>query len=133
VLTAVEALRSAGVPSEVWATFTVMSKHTGNVMTTRVLIQETGRPLDIDRLAFWVVHPAALRRVMFSVWEHEKPEVRDEFGYRRDGGYGMPTWFAGTTDFDEVAPANAAEATEWLRKVLLRRLGVEIRSKEADR
>jgi len=56
----------------------------------RVLVKETGQNLDLDRLAFWLTHPAALRRLGFAVCELEDKRTREQFGFVIYGGYGIP-------------------------------------------
>lgn len=122
VLAAVEALRLVGVPSEVWVTFTQAQQ---KKLSVQVLIQEAGRPIDIDRLAFWVVHPSALRRVGFAIQEQEPIEDRILTGILDAQSYGYPAE-ADKGDFDEWAPAQSYQVTEWLARVMLRRGGIQI-------
>ena len=132
VLFVVESLRTAGVPAEIDALFTVRSAK-GDTMQTRVRVQDAGRPLDVDRLAYWLAHPTALRRIAFGIWEHERTGIRNLFGFVRDGGYGYPASGFVPDDapkYDEVAPAYADNATAWVREVLSRRIGVEIEESE---
>lgn len=126
VLAAVEALRTAGIPAAIWVTFTIRgnASYGGSAerLSTQVLIQEAGRPIDIDRLAYWTANPTALRRIAFAIWEQESPDIRRVFNI--GGNYGYPT--DGFGDYDEIVPATSAAATEWLRDVLARRAGITI-------
>lgn len=130
VLAVVERLRAAGVQSEIWATFTQsvspiatsqIPAQGDDVMQIRVLIQQAGRPIDMDRLAFWVMHPAALRRIAFAIEETEPVEIRKHFGF--DHGYGYCPMGKAYNDgsFDEVAPGDATQATAWIEEVFDRR------------
>lgn len=57
----------------------------------RVRIKEAGAPANIDKLAFMLGHPSALRRLMWSACEHEPDNVRKTFGFGKDcGSYGIP-------------------------------------------
>jgi hypothetical protein len=126
-LAAVEALRTAGVPCEVWAVFTTTGPNSFRHYSTQVLVQEAGRPVDTDVLAFWTMHPAALRRVNFSIRENDSPQVRREFGVGNNYGYPTTLKSAGLgNDFDENVPSRAHEVQGWLVDVLTRRIGVTI-------
>lgn len=132
VLALVEGLRTAGIPSEVWVTFTVAPGRGGGSwqwMSTQVLIQEAGRPIDLDVLAYWAMHPTALRRLVFSVWEHEDERTRKHFGF--GGSYGIPTRVPqADRDMDEYAPARANEVEAWVAEVLQRRVGITLKREE---
>jgi hypothetical protein len=68
-LAAIDALESTGRRCEVW--IGSGSERFGDRKTLQVLVmvKGAGQPLDVDRLAFLLCHPAALRRLMFSVEE----------------------------------------------------------------
>lgn len=121
VLVLVESLRLAGVPAEVWVgTYQSSGLSTLDI---RVKIQEAGRPLDIARLAYWVAHPAAFRRLFFALMEVERREVRDAIGVHPNGGYGVPKQYS-ENQADEVTPnGNASDASleQWVTSVLDRR------------
>lgn len=141
ILAVTEALRTAGIPSEIWVSFTVRSWHSGDLYTLQVKIQDAGRPIDLDMLSYWTMHPTALRRIAFSIMEHENSKVRSDFGFKSGGGYGSPNRLdyapEGREDaakFDEYAPATASDATAWVRDVIQRRTGVVItHDQEGDR
>lgn len=124
VLAVVEALRTAGIPSEIWVTYSIAG-WSGHTLSTQVLVQEAGRPINLDVLAFWVVNPASFRRIGFAVEEQEPEDVKSECGINSGGGYGHPVPTP-KDDFDEVAPAFAHQASEWIREVLGRRAGVQV-------
>jgi len=124
VLAVVEALRTAGIPAEIWVTYTVAGWE-GHTLSTQVLIQEAGRPINLDVLAFWIVNEASFRRIGFAIEEQEPADVRREVGISTGAGYGHPE-ATPAADFDEVAPANSYQATAWIREVLERRAGVTI-------
>jgi len=125
VLAAVKMLRTMGVPSEIWATFTFSGSKGQILLSTQVLIQEAGRPIDVARLAFWTVNPAALRRIAFALEEQESSEIRNQLGVFLGGGYGNPTTTIG--DFDEIAPAHAHAVQGWIADVLSRRAGITMK------
>ena len=47
VLAVVEALRTAGIAAEIWTTFTI-GGWGGTKLSTQVLVQEAGRPIDVE-------------------------------------------------------------------------------------
>lgn len=117
VLAVVERLRAAGVASEVWVTFT---HHAGDgAYQLRVKVQDAGRPIDLDRLAFWCMHPATLRRLAFAVEEMETGDVRRRFNFH--GTYGRAHGGLKSDFFDEYAPARGYEVEGWITDVLTRR------------
>ena len=62
------------------------------VHCVRALLKATNQSVDVDRLAFWITHPAARRRIGFAVNEQEPRNVRQLFGYGCGGSYyGTPT------------------------------------------
>ena len=133
VLAAVEALRTAGIPSEVWVTFTIGAWDGKSYLSTQVCVQEAGRPIDLDMLAYWTCHPSAFRRIGFSIEEKEDIDLREKFGIKMHGGYGSPANprdMKATNDFDEIAPAYARQCEEWLEELLMRRIGITIKGGE---
>jgi hypothetical protein len=130
VLAVTEALRTAGVPAEIWVTFSLRGHWGADYHSTQVLVQEAGRPIDLDVLAFWVANPAAFRRLGFALEEQEPEEVRDRMGFYNDGGYGGPDTPKNKEDFDEVTPANSSGAERWIAEVLSRRAGLELRRED---
>lgn len=124
VLVLVESLRLSGAAAEVWVCQGIAGG--GGIFDLRVRIQEAGRPIDVSRMAYWVAHPAALRKSMFALEETEKTEVRDKFGFYDGRGYGMPYQDVAKDDFDEWAPgvhASQEELTAWVKDVMTRRVG----------
>ncbi len=129
VLAVVENLRTAGVAAEIWVTFSIRGMG-GKKSCTQVLIQEAGRPIDVDRLAFWACNPATLRRIAFAIWEQQSAEFVKE--YNIFGNYGYPDQTP-REDFDEVAPSQAEKVTEWIADVLQRRAGITVLSENEVR
>jgi hypothetical protein len=125
VLAVVEALRTAGVPSEVWVTTSVRGNGSAyGTMSTQVLVQEAGRPINIERLAWWATNSGVLRRLAFAIWEQQPAAVRS--AYNIGGNYGYPTKTPDEPKFDEVAPAYEREVEQWITSVLSRRAGVTV-------
>ncbi len=46
---------------------------------------------DMDTLSFMFSHPAVLRRLVFSIQEHQPMNVREQFGFYQGGGYLNPS------------------------------------------
>lgn len=122
VLAVVEALRLAGVAAEIWVTFTI-TDYGNKLHTTAILIQEPGRPIDLDRLAYWTADPTTLRRIAFAIWEQQDGDFREQFGIGTS--YGHPR-SPDKKDWDEIAPARSGDVTTWIRDVLARRAGLTI-------
>jgi hypothetical protein len=125
VLAAVEALRVAGVPVELWVTCS-QSGDSFATVSVQVLVQKAGRPVDKDVVAFWTVNPAAFRRIAFAVEEQMSDEERTRFHIYSGGGYGHPTTPPNKDEFDEVAPAQEYQVERWLTDVLSRRAGITL-------
>jgi len=143
VLAAVESLRLAGIPSEIWATFTSCPSGSPgddfdrnaddqpSWVSMMVKIQEPSRPIDLDRLGYWTMHPTLLRRIGFSMMENcYNAKQREWIGIGNSRGYGIPSTLRGREsfhDFDELAPAKSSEVDAWLDDVLNRRTGIQIK------
>lgn len=69
----------------------VRTAHRGTrVMETYVPIHHAGDRLNLDTLAFMLVHPSVLRRLFFAYEECETSETRRLYGYHDQSGYGTP-------------------------------------------
>ncbi len=53
----------------------------------KVRVKESDAPLDIERIAFAIAHPASFRRIAFSIWEQAPAEARRACNI--PGGYGQ--------------------------------------------
>ena len=62
----------------------------GDYHLTRIVLSEFGDVLDPSRLAYWLVHPAALRRSLLRLNETNDADCRERFGFYKEGGYGYP-------------------------------------------
>lgn len=71
IVAAIDILEALGRRVEAWVAHgsTKSRSGTGGVHETHVLVKRADQPLDVDRLAFAVAHPACLRRLCFSVME----------------------------------------------------------------
>lgn len=122
VLTVVESLRMRGYPCEIWACQSVNGN--GGTWDGRILIQAAHSPVHVGRLAFWLAHPAALRRAWFALESACTDEERDTFSFQEGGWYGYPNPNFAKPDFDEWAPSaqNGIDAvTRWVANILERR------------
>jgi hypothetical protein len=82
ILSAVEASEAAGHRVEVAVEETVVSMDSG--FSASILLKSAGHPADRDALAFFLIHPASLRRIFFALLETEQSLVH------LCGGYGRP-------------------------------------------
>ena len=76
------------------------SKHSIRVV---VRVKESDAPVDIERLAFAMAHPATLRRLNFKIWEQAPVEARTACSIPTPskltaGGYGKPEDFEAIVD-----------------------------------
>lgn len=70
-----------------------VENYEGSIHTTEITLQDFGDYINPGRLAFWVAHPAALRRCIFRYNEQQSDELRERFGFYARSGYGTPTGF----------------------------------------
>jgi hypothetical protein len=136
VVVLVESLRLAGIAAEVWVCQSVgggwrIRQRNGEKKYSRydltIQVQEAGRPIDLSRLAYWVAHPAALRKTIFALEEMEDNNVRGSFGFGGDhgSGYGMPVTNGLKDQFDEWTPSpmlSESEIQAWVTDVMTRRV-----------
>jgi len=96
------------------------SQGSGLSIVIRTLLKKASEPLDIDRIAFALAHPAALRRLGFSVLEHVPDEYRQACRVIGDGSYGYPLTFTepGAIIFDATAGESDDEQVTWLKQRL---------------
>lgn len=96
---------------------------------TLVPIKAADQPIEIDRIAFAIAHPASFRRLMFSVWESSPAFVAN-----CNFGYGHPTdmlpQFKGDITIEksflgEPQWTDAASASAWVLQTL-KEQGVQI-------
>jgi hypothetical protein len=88
IAAAVYALQCRGVPVSLVAAEWVSGS--GGTHYTGVEINPFGDYIDTGRLAFWLGHPAALRRCFFRFQEQQPADIRDNFGFKSSRGYGTP-------------------------------------------
>lgn len=89
VLVAIEALRAEGYSLGLTMTQAVSEDNT--MVEYHVPVIHPGDFLDIDTVAFCTAHPSFLRRLIFSLNEHESTELRRRMGFYAGGRYGIPT------------------------------------------
>jgi hypothetical protein len=66
----------------------------GSRIIDTVILKQAGQLIDLDRLAFSCVHPAAFRRLWFASAESRRSNMRQACEITRFGGYGRPADFA---------------------------------------
>lgn len=86
-----DGLRGRGIGLEILVTAQVTGSTPGNRHETGIVLQRPNEPFDVSRLAFAIAHPGMIRRLWFSIMEHEPWEIREQFNVRSDKGYGYPS------------------------------------------
>ncbi len=94
VASLIKAFEIAGYSTEV-DLLQVVNGHNHNGKRTYCNIscnlKRAGHALELDRLIFAIAHPSTLRRLIFNIEEaRELKSLRDIFGFRHNGGHGMP-------------------------------------------
>lgn len=90
IASVVYALQASGIGVSLTAGEWVSGK-SGNMHETLMEVNEFSEYIDPARLAFWLGHPATLRRCIFRYNEQQTAEIRREFGFMNSyGGYGYP-------------------------------------------
>lgn len=90
VAAAVYALQCSGVGVALVAGDWVSGKADRSLFETTVEVNSIGEYIDPGKLAFWISHPAALRRCFFRYQEQMPESIRENFGFYFGGGYGTP-------------------------------------------
>jgi hypothetical protein len=90
ILLAVETLIHLGYSIEIWVSEAV-SSYSGYTHEHHIPILHAGDPINLDTIAYMFLHPAVLRRLVFAADECEEHEIRKQFGFWNDGGYGQPS------------------------------------------
>lgn len=81
ILSAIEAAELCGYPVEVEVEET---SHTmGQGFSCSIVLKHAGHPADLDSLAFFLIHPSSLRRVLFALLETEHERITMQRGYGR--------------------------------------------------
>lgn len=90
VLALVWLLESAGRPVELIAVDRGCNRERTHSRQVMVRVKEAGAPLDVDRLAVLVAHPAGYRRLVFGALERFPLASRVALGIDEGGAYGIP-------------------------------------------
>jgi hypothetical protein len=90
VAAAVYALQCSGVGVTLVAGEWVSGKEDNSLFETTVEVNSIGEYIDPGKLAFWISHPAALRRCLFRYQEQMPERIREKFGFYSYRGYGTP-------------------------------------------
>jgi hypothetical protein len=86
VLALVNTLHLMGVGIELWFESCVNGTD-GRSYSTCVKLHDSSQPLDIDNVMFALAHPSMLRRLVFSVQERSKTQVKQNAKQGRGYGY----------------------------------------------
>jgi hypothetical protein len=117
----VEALEMSGRRAEVIMACGV--RNGANTYSITVPVKEPDQPLDMDRLAFMLCHPAVLRRFVFSLMETESATVRRELSVPGCYGHAADTdtegdVVVGRADWSNPAWRSVEGAREWVLNAL---------------
>jgi hypothetical protein len=58
---------------------------------TMIEVNQPGEYIDPARLAYWLGHPAVLRRCIFRFNEQQPRAIRERYGFQSSSGYGTPS------------------------------------------
>ncbi len=123
VVTLIDLLERSGKRVElVWAE---SSGYSDYGITTIVQLKNASDILDIDKLAYALCHPSALRRLQFSIMEQAPKQYLQKCGV--PGGYGTPRTYKEDvlTIPSNAMPNSPMLQLKWLRESLLVQ-GIEI-------
>lgn len=93
ILLLIDALETAGISCQVEIRERVAGRYEGASYCIQVPIKQAGEHLDMDLMAFALVHPSVLRRLCFAMLGGEDDDFFVGHGYgqnNREGGYGRP-------------------------------------------
>lgn len=114
----IDALEAAGYRVDL-SVFPTMGKGfddgPDNWLACRVTLKAPEQPLDLDRLAFWLAHPAALRRLGFANQDLRPDSFED--GHGGVAAYGMPAHLRKPIHYMDKSPAGAV--TPKLARIVL--------------
>lgn len=103
VFAAMEALRAQGCAVQPILTHTVTDRKSDYWQST-VAVPNS---LDLDTLSFLFTHPSVLRRIVFSIMEHESQDIRQKFAFGRNyGGYSYPANLKNSNAEIQISIAN---------------------------
>jgi hypothetical protein len=111
VLSWVDKLEGAGYQCEILYIHSCSGPGSVNKFTNGFPIKGAGEPLNIDRAAFMLAHPAMLRRIVFAIYERFK-DIEPGFRF----GYGMPVDYIPPqleTDHSIYFPCLHASRGDW--------------------
>ncbi len=110
VLGMIDAVESVGYSAEV--DLIVGSEQRKNTLIYKIRVKNAGEPLDMDRLAFCLMHPAFNRRISWSAREHEDDATRKAFRYHEGGAYGHPIDLPDEEKSDDACYVNSMNGYE---------------------
>ena len=108
---AIDRLESLGYGCEVIAVFPCRGN--GEAHATYVKVKEFQEMLDADRLCISMCATFMMRRFLFHLQELESEEVRLQYGYHADGGYGTQIAMGTLKDKDIMIQNDSSELVFW--------------------
>lgn len=120
IVSLVDSLEAAGFRCEVWAVFAIQAFNHPDMGHTYIKVKDASMPLQLDQLAFLLMHPAVLRRLHFKFME-SVPE-KDWAVKVTNSAYGRPaeTDMKGDINFGCLMYGDPRfESTESMEKFIL--------------
>ena len=119
----IDLLERAGKRVELDLVAGIKARNGRTSVRTQVRVKEANTPVDIERIAFAIAHPASFRRIVFSLLEMAPALARKDCGIYLFKGYGMPEDWEVADAFYIPASAIARLASEagriaWVKEQL---------------
>jgi hypothetical protein len=108
----IDAYETAGFRCDVVLVYTNLvytSKTEISRMEDRIILKRAEQPLDLDAMAFALVHPAAFRRLCFAAMERNPSERRKTHHVEYQSGYGS----VGNSELKGDVDVPTAKFTAW--------------------
>ena len=130
VYAAVVALRSSGYLVNLsWMTTTNAKENGKAWVVHHVPLSTSDRPMDEDKLAFWLQHPSALRRIQFAIGSAGDDEYQNAVTQLQ----GYPAWLGGHSSHDLRAPKAMLKAVAEIADVTVESLPEEHSEEEVEK
>ena len=116
----IDLLESSGKRCEIVAVAAVADDWSAyrHKLEIAVMLKQADEPLQIDKVAFMLAHPAALRRIGFALMETLPEDFRHTIGITPTGDYGTPVNSDDEADIYIPASYYGQYSLEWLREQL---------------
>lgn len=127
IFRAVRALELAGYSVGLFAVASI-GAYEGAKIDTTIQVKAPGEYLSPAVAAYWFTSPAALRRSLFRLWEHQEELVRNTFRFVPSGGYGQARDMTPPEGTIYLGNIDAAPQRDWYTYIRgeLSKRGIEI-------